>query len=99
MNNLNLIITAVAYNDLDIISEFIAKDNPKAAKKFLDYLLKTCDRLAEFPELGVVRPDFTYRNYRFYTVKRRYLIAYRIENNNLYVSRVLTAYQDICNLF
>ena len=98
MNNLNLIITEQAYNDMDLISDFIARDNVKAAEKHLNLLLKACCRLTKFPESGIKRPDFTYKDYRFYIVKKRYVIAYRVENNNLYISRVLTAYQDICAL-
>ena len=98
MNDLNLIITEQAYNEMVLISGFIAKDNVNAAKKHLNLLLKVCRRLTEFPESGIKRPDFTYKDYRFYIVKKRYIIAYRVENNNLYISRVLTAYQDICAL-
>jgi len=33
MNNLELEITSKAYNDMDIISEYIAHDNKSAANK------------------------------------------------------------------
>ena len=98
MNNLKLVITEQAYKDMDLISNFIANDNVKAAEKLLKFLLKTCRRLTKYPTLGIRRPDFTYKEYRFYIVKKRYIIAYRVENNCLYVSRVLSSYQDICAL-
>ena len=99
MNKLKLFITEQAYNDIDVISDYIAKDDLVAASKILKLLLKACSNLSNFPELGVARPDFTYKNYRFYIVEKRYIIAYRIKNKCLYISRVLTAYQDICSLF
>lgn len=98
MNKLNLIITEQAYNDLDLISDYIAKDNNEAAKKFLGILIENCRTLSLFPNLGIKRPDFSYKDVLFYVVKKRYVIIYRIENENLYIMRVLTAYQDICAL-
>ena len=62
------------------------------------YLYNVCQDLARFPEMGTARPDFTYKNYRFFTIRKRYIIAYRVVGNELFISRVLTAYQDICTL-
>ena len=36
MNNLELEITSKAYNDMEIISEFIAQDNKTAANKMME---------------------------------------------------------------
>lgn len=38
MNNLELEITSKAYNDMEIISEFIAQDNKSAANKMMRLL-------------------------------------------------------------
>ena len=35
MNDLELEITSKAYNDIEIISDYIAKDNKNAATKFV----------------------------------------------------------------
>lgn len=74
MNDLNLIITEQAYSDLDLISDFIAQDNVNAAEKHLKFLLKACRNLTKFPEVGIKRPDFTYKDYRFYIVKNDMLL-------------------------
>ncbi len=99
MNKLNLNITDQAKADIKIITKYIAKDNKSAARSFSLYLYKICEKLSNYPELGTVRPDFTYKNYRFFTVKKHYVIAYRIEGDNLFISRILATYQDICSLF
>jgi addiction module RelE/StbE family toxin len=98
MSKLNLVITEQAYNDLDLISDYIAQDNVDAAKRFLSFLIENCRTLALYPNLGVKRPDFSYKDVLFYIVKKRYVIIYKIENDTLYIVRVLTAYQDICAL-
>ena len=41
MNDLELEITSKAYNDIEIISDYIAKDNKTAATKFVKLFYKT----------------------------------------------------------
>ena len=96
MNKFN--ITEQAKADINLIVEYIAKDNKSAAQAMALYLYKICKDIALFPEIGTSRPDFTYKNYRFYTIKKRYIIAYRVINDEIFISRVLTTYQDICDL-
>ena len=98
MSKLKLNITDRAKEDISLITDYIAKDNKKAAKMLAEYFYRVCSNLADFPHLGTVRSDFSYKDYRFYVVKKRFIIAYRIEGNNLFISRVLSDYQDICYL-
>lgn len=98
MSKLKLNITDQAKTDIRLITNYIAQDNKSAAKAMSKYLYKICKNLAEFPDMGTIRPDFTYKNFRFFTIKKRYIIAYRIDSNTLFIARVLTAYQDICAL-
>lgn len=98
MNNLELEITSIAYNDMEIISDFIAKDNKSAASKMVKLFYKTFEMFLQHPNIGKSRQDFTYLNVRFYVVKKNYLIVYRIiDDKKLRILRVLTTYQDICS--
>ena len=99
MNNLELEITSKAYNDIEIISDFIAKDNKTAAIKLVKLFNKTFKTLCKHPYLGKSREDFTYLDVKFYVVNTNYLVVYRIINNKaLRILRVLTTYQDICSI-
>lgn len=98
MSNLDLRILDRAEEDLALIGEYIAKDSPRAAANFLEHFYATFLTLCEYPNLGVKRPDFTYKDVKFYVVKKNFLVLYKVENNTLYILRVLTAYQDICAL-
>ena len=69
MNKLKLNITDRAKEDISLITDYIAKDDKQAAKMMSEYLYKICSTLADFPNLGTVRPDFTYKDFRFYVVK------------------------------
>ena len=98
MNNLELEVTSKAYNDMEIISEFIAKDNKSAANKMMRLFYKTFETFLKLPNIGTSRPDFTYMDVKFYVVKKNYLIVYRIiDNKQLRILRVLTTYQDVCS--
>ncbi len=97
MNNLKLEITSKAYNDIEIISDYIAKENKYVAIKFVKLFYKTFDTLCKHPYLGKSRDDFTYLDVKFYIIKKKYLVIYRIiDNKTLRILRVLTTYQDIC---
>lgn len=64
-----------AYDDLDKIRGYIARDNPAAADRLVDEILDAISTLALFPLSGQIRPVLTSRPLRFYVV-REYLIAY-----------------------
>ena len=99
MNDLKLEITSKAYNDIEIISDYIAKDNKTAAQKFVRLFYKTFKTLCKHPNLGKTRDDFTYLDVKFYIMQKKYLVIYRIiDNKVLMILRVLTTYQDICSI-
>lgn len=98
MNKLNLQIKSVALDDMEKIANFIAKDNIDAAKNLLNDFYIAFDNLCTFPNMGKIRKNFTYQNVRFLQVKQNYVIVYNVKNNAIYILRVLSNYQEICNL-
>ncbi|MBQ9688501.1 type II toxin-antitoxin system RelE/ParE family toxin [bacterium] len=98
MNNLKLVIENTAENDMLSIAEYIAKDNKTAAANLLKIFYGTFNNLTIYPELGLLRPDFTYKDVRFYTVKKHYLIIYTVKDSEIHILRVLSSYQDICGI-
>jgi len=70
---MRLIYADHALNDLEGTMDYIGRDNPAAAVRFGEGLLKTADLLEKNPELGVACHDlakglrvFTYRGYGLY---------------------------------
>jgi plasmid stabilization system protein ParE len=61
--------------DIIDIWEFLAKDNPLAARRVREDILDAIRKLVSFPHLGHQRTDLTSRPLRFPTV-RNYLITY-----------------------
>jgi len=54
-----------------IISDYISHDNAVAAKNLLKRFYKVFETLAKYPNIGVKRPDFTYKDIMFYVVKKK----------------------------
>ena len=96
--NKNYKIKSKALEDITIIADHIREDNEKAALKFIQVLYETFDKLAKFPNLGLSRKDFTYKDVRFFVLKKHYLVVYNLENDFICILRVLSSYQNICAL-
>jgi toxin ParE1/3/4 len=77
-----------AASDITSIWEFIAKDNPLAAKRVREDILDAIRRLVPFPHQGHQRRDLTARPVRFQTVSN-YLIAYGPDEEPLLLLSVL----------
>jgi plasmid stabilization system protein ParE len=77
-----------AANDITSIWEFIAADNPLAARGVRGELLNAIRNLVLFPHQGHRRTDLTSRPLRFQIV-RDYLIAYAPDESPLLVIAVL----------
>ena len=83
---------------MSLIGNYIAKDNIVAASNLLKQFYTTFEILSEYPNLGYRRPDFTYKDVRFYVVRKNYLILYKVEQNSIFILRVFPTYQDICSI-
>jgi plasmid stabilization system protein ParE len=77
-----------ASQDILLIWEDIAADNPIAASLVREDILKTLRALVPFPQQGHRRPDLTGRPLRFARV-RDYLIAYAPDEHPLLVVAVM----------
>ena len=76
-----------AENDLMEIWGHIAKDDPLAADRQLDWIDAACTMLAENPQAGPRREDLA-RGLRFYPVGN-YLIFYKVGEDGITPARVL----------
>lgn len=85
-------LTAAARNDLHGIHTYIAKDNPRSARAYVQLLRDKCARLAEMPQMAA--PDARYLNLRKFPVGN-YLIFYREKANTIEVIRILHAARDV----
>ncbi|MFW6012291.1 MAG: type II toxin-antitoxin system RelE/ParE family toxin [bacterium] len=88
------ILSPEAAEDLREIVDFIAQENPSAARRFLGKLRNEMERIAASPGIGHLREDLTARQVRFWPVGR-YLIVYRSEDGPPEIARVLHGARDV----
>ncbi len=83
-----------ALADLELILDFIARDNPTRALSFTDELRQQCSKLASFPgSIGRLRAELRQgiRSYAY----RGYVIFYRTTEDELEIVNVLEGHRDI----
>lgn len=90
-------LSELALADLDQIWEFIAQDNPAAARNIISRILDACDKLAEFPGMGAACEELTVRM-RSYPVKP-YLIFYFPRDGGVDVARVIHSARNLPSQF
>ena len=77
---MKVIIREAAYDDLDRISVWIAKDRPRSADSVIDRILESAERLGHFPYMGHVgRVPGTYE---WVVPVLPYIIVYTINTND-----------------
>lgn len=95
MNKIELVITQKAFEDIDTISDYIAKDNIIVAKSVVEELFNTLYTLTEFPNIGKQKNGIADTSVMVFVHKKKYLIAYKIVNSTVVILRILTKYQDL----
>ena len=86
-----------AQDDLRAIVEFIARDKPQAARRWLARLREKCRLLAKHPGMGERRPEFLSGECRSLSLGD-YVIFFRPAPKGIEVVRVVRGERDIRSL-
>jgi plasmid stabilization system protein ParE len=90
-------LTPEAISDLFEIWNFISHDNPEAADRVEQAILRACHLMADSPLAGRVRRDLTSLSVRFWVVHpySKYLIVYDPGTKPLQIIRILHGSRDL----
>jgi toxin ParE1/3/4 len=83
-----VIWTEPALNDLDAIADYIALDNPAAAKRLVQRIFKHVEQLSGFPDSGSKPPELRGSRYR-QIVEPPCRIFYRHNGNRVFILYVM----------
>jgi toxin ParE1/3/4 len=85
-----------ALDDLREVYEFIARDSPRYAQLTIERITAVAARLARFPQLGQVLPEFPHLAYRQMVVGA-YRLIYREDpgRNRIVVMGVIHSSRDL----
>ena len=90
-----------AIDDLDAIFDYVCLENPVAAEKLLSVFDNSISRLQSTPYIGAAlrtdQPMCVAQGYR-YLVVSPYLVFYRVDGHDVYISRILHSRQDWLSL-
>ncbi|MBI4224384.1 MAG: type II toxin-antitoxin system RelE/ParE family toxin [Deltaproteobacteria bacterium] len=79
-----------AEKDLEAVFDFIRRDSPASAERFLKRVDRSVARLGRFPLTGVVPRDRFLRQKGFRVlVVGNYLVFYRVERKAVWIYRIL----------
>jgi toxin ParE1/3/4 len=83
---MRVIIREAAYDDLDRIYAWIAKDRPRSADSTIDRILESAERLGRFPHMGHVgkAPG----TYEWVVPASPYIVVYKINADEVDVVAV-----------
>ena len=90
-------LAEIALADLDAIWDFIAADDPSAADRFVDLLVEKAFSLGDMPEMGRSRDEIE-SGIRSFPV-RRYVLFYKVFEEELVVLRIVSGHRDLDALF
>lgn len=92
-------IGPVFYQDLEEIESFIADDNPKAARKVIDEIVRRTKTLKVFPEQGpILKSAAPFKtNYRF-LISGKYMILYKFHDSTVFVQRAVHVKRNVAAL-
>lgn len=79
--------------DLEEIADFIARDSPRRAIRFIAEIRATCEKLADAPFGYELQPQLDPDIRR--TVHGRYLIFYSVDAERVRVERILHGARDL----
>jgi len=86
-----------AANDLEDISDYIARDDKIRALTFIEELREHCRRLPENPEAYLRRDELSH-GIRV-AVHGRYLILFRVRPQEVRIERIVHGARDLGNVF
>ena len=91
------VVSPEAAADLREIADYIAEDNPPAARRVVAELRRSIQRLGQTPGMGHRRDDLSREQVRFWPVGR-YLVIYRSSGRAVEIIRVLHSARDVAAL-
>ncbi|RJF86773.1 type II toxin-antitoxin system RelE/ParE family toxin [Oleomonas cavernae] len=88
-----LVYRSAALGDLDGIYDLIEPDNPRRALSFVQDIRQRCRTLCTHPHLGPARNDLS-AGIRTYPMFGRVVVAYRVTEEAIVITRVFYGGQD-----
>ena len=94
---MRLVIAPAARQDLEDIWAYIGEESPAYADEMIDRLAGAAQQMTDHPELGRPRDEFA-PGLRCFPIGR-YILFYRVREDNIEIARVLHGARDLDAIF
>lgn len=100
MQSYRVELLPAAWEDLQGIVDYISMENPQAAEKMFEGIMKSLKRLEDFPNSGVCPPDqeLEKMGYRM-VISPPYISFYRVIGAIVYVYHIVHGAREYAQLF
>ncbi|MDI6870471.1 MAG: type II toxin-antitoxin system RelE/ParE family toxin [Bacillota bacterium] len=92
MAEYTLVLSDAAVRDLEDIRDYIRRDDPEAASRFVDLIEERLTLLISWPQMGRVWADDT--RYRVLVIED-YVVFYLVKLNTVHVRRIIHGARDL----
>jgi len=89
VEQVKIVITESAYEDLEDIESYISQDSPTIARKFINRIFEKIDQLYQFPESGKFVPEIKDDSIRELLLNK-YRIVYKLSaDSKIHILRIV----------
>ena len=97
---MKLRINPLVAEDLKNIKDYIAEDNPDAARETIQEIYKQFEDVEQFPYIGAdLSKRVSFKTYYKYVINGNYVILYKVGIEYVEIYRVVNRFQDITRIF
>ena len=89
MEQVTIVITESAYNDLEDIENYISQDSPLMARRFINKIFERIDQLYNYPTSGKPVPEIKDRSIRELLLNKYRIIYKVVDEQHINIIRIV----------
>ena len=89
MEQVTIVITESAYNDLEDIENYISQDSPLMARRFINKIFERIDQLYNYPTSGKPVPEIKDKSIRELLLNKYSIIYKVVDEQHINIIRIV----------
>lgn len=89
MEQVTIVITESAYNDLEDIENYISQDSPLMARRFINKIFERIDQLYNYPTSGKPVPEIKDKSIRELLLNKYRIIYKVVDEQHINIIRIV----------
>ena len=89
MEQVTIVITESAYSDLEDIENYISRDSPLMARRFINKIFERIDQLYNYPTSGKLVPEIKDKSVRELLINKYRIIYKVVDEQHINIIRIV----------